>query len=328
MNCATRGSRHARRKLAQTSVSGCRLKSPQMNGSALMSLTSPLGSTIKQRGRVLQAVAQLFEQPRLVEVDAHAAAILQRLLPQRVEERLVIGVRQLQMPPGLDRVAGVHRAPRIEAVRAELVGEIDGGADLVRIERRRREVDLQRNLRRAQVAQALDRLVEAAAHAHPLERRRRRAVEAHLHGLDAELPHPRAIRGGEIVAIGLDLELRAARAHALDHVEEPRVQHRLAAREGQVRDLVVHQLVDDGEHLLGAELVGERLARTALLDAVEAREVALVRDLPRDIERRGQVLRLGRRREACRPGRPGGRVRCEIGHAVSPRGARVPASRR
>src|SRR5262249_28811007 len=40
------------------------------------------------------------------------------------------------------------------------------------------------------------------------------------------------------------------------------------------------------------ELVAEGLARTALLDAVQAGEGALVRDLPRDVERRAQVLRL------------------------------------
>jgi hypothetical protein len=89
------------------------------------------------------------------------------------------------------------------------------------------------------------------------------------------------------VAVGFDLEYGAARAHALDHREEMRMQHRLATRERQVRHVVVHELVDDGEHPRGVELVAEGLARTALLDAVQAGEVALVRDLPRDVERRG-----------------------------------------
>src|SRR5262249_16916502 len=46
-NCATRGSCHARWKLAHTCESGSRRKSPHTKGSALMSLTSPLGSTMK-----------------------------------------------------------------------------------------------------------------------------------------------------------------------------------------------------------------------------------------------------------------------------------------
>jgi hypothetical protein len=130
------------------------------------------------------------------------------------------------------------------------------------------------------------------------------------------------------VAVGLDLELRAARARPLDHREELRMQHGLAARKRQVGDLVVHELVDDGQHLRGIELVDERLARTAFLDAMKAGQVALVRDLPGDVEWRGQVFRLGGSREARRPGCLGGRIRCEIGHAVRPREARVPAARR
>src|SRR5215468_1154341 len=123
-------------------------------------------------------------------------------------------------------------------------------------------------------------------------------------------------------------ELGTARAHALDHREEMRMQHRLASRERQVRDVVVQELVDDGEHSGGVELVAEGLARTALLDAVQAGEIALVRDLPRDVERRAQVLRLGGRRKARRPGSLSRDARCEIGHAVSHRGARARAAPR
>jgi hypothetical protein len=46
---------------------------------------------------------------------------------------------------------------------------------------------------------------------------------------------------------------------------------------------VVHQLIEDVEHVLVVELVAKRLAGTALLDAMEAGEVALVGDLPGDV---------------------------------------------
>ena len=181
-NCATRGSCHARRKLAQTSVSVCRAQIAADERQRVDELDEPVGQHDQQRGRMLQAVAQLLEQPRLVEVDAHAAAVLLASSPAaRRRTRRSRVVRQLEVAPGLDGVAGVHRAPGVEAVGAELIGEIDGRADLVRVERRRREVDLERHLRRAQVAQALDRLVEARrarASARTSARRRRRGSPA------------------------------------------------------------------------------------------------------------------------------------------------------
>ena len=89
------------------------------------------------------------------------------------------------------------------------------------------------------------------------------------------------------------LSCAAARADVFDHLEEVRMDHRLAARERQVRDLVVHQLFEHSEDLLAAQLVLERLAGAAFLDAMQAREIALVGDLPRDVERRAQVSGLG-----------------------------------
>src|SRR5215831_4109051 len=55
----------------------------------------------QQRGRVLQPEAELLEQPRLVEVDTHPAAVLVDLRPQHVEEPRVLGVRDREMAPGL-----------------------------------------------------------------------------------------------------------------------------------------------------------------------------------------------------------------------------------
>src|SRR5262249_17264573 len=50
------------------------------------------------------------------------------------------------------------------------------------------------------------------------------------------------------------------------------------------------------EYLIVGELIAEGLAGSALLDAVQAGKVALVRDLPRDIERRAEIAGAGRRR--------------------------------
>src|SRR5262249_14759231 len=114
----------------------------------------------------------------------------------------------------------------------------------------------------------------------------------------------------EVVSVGLDLELGAARAHVFHHLEEERMHHRLAAREGHVRHFLVEHLLEHGEDLLAGELVAKRLAGPALLDAVQAGEVALVGDLPRHVERCAEIAGLGRRRcfsrgrrGACRRGR-------------------------
>src|SRR4029453_12873888 len=77
-------------------------------------LDQTVGEHDKQCGRVLQSVAKLLEQSRLVKVDAHPAAILNSLLPQDVEEALVLLIRHLEVAPGLDRIAGVHRASGVE----------------------------------------------------------------------------------------------------------------------------------------------------------------------------------------------------------------------
>jgi hypothetical protein len=171
--------------------------------------------------------------------------------------------------------------------------EVDGGADLLHVEGGGREVDFDGDAGGPQVAGAVDGRVELAAHAHPVEGRARSAVEAHLDSLDAERCEALAVRRRQVVAVRLDLELPAAAAKALHHREKVRMHHRLAAREGHVRDLQRDHLVDDGEGVALRELVGKSLARTALLDAVQTGKVALVGDLPRDVERRAEILERG-----------------------------------
>ena len=60
--------------------------------------------------------------------------------------------------------------------------------------------------------------------------------------------------------------------------------------------LLIQQLGEHAHDLLPAQLVAKRLARAALLDAMQAREIAFVGDLPRDVERRTEVSGLRRRR--------------------------------
>jgi hypothetical protein len=120
-------------------------------------------------------------------------------------------------------------APGIEAVGAELGCEIDCRADLVRVERRRRVVDLDRHAGGAQVLHALDCRIEVPTHPHAVEGFAGRAVEAHLHRLDADVLQARAVFRAEVVAVGLDFELAVAAAHEFRHVEEAPMDHRLPA---------------------------------------------------------------------------------------------------
>ena len=89
---------------------------------------------------------------------------------------------------------------------------------------------------------------------------------------------------------GLDCGVQAKRLRpGQDAPGEGHLHHGLAAREREIRDLIVHQLLEHIEDLSLVELVLERLARPAFLDAVQAGEVALVRDLPRDVKRRAEI---------------------------------------
>src|SRR5207244_12839898 len=90
----------------------------------------------------------------------------------------------------------------------------------------------------------------------------------HLATLALFLPYTPLFRSAilrvKVVAVGLDLQLCAARGHAPDHLEEMRVQHRLAARKGKVGHLARHQLVDYAQCLVAAELIGEDRKSTRL----------------------------------------------------------------
>ena len=95
------------------------------------------------------------------------------------------------------------------------------------------------------------------------------------------------------MAVGLDFELASALADILDHLEESGVHHGFAAREGEVGHLAVHELLEHGKDFALAQFVAERFARPAFLDAVQAREIALVGDLPGDVQRGPQVAGTG-----------------------------------
>ena len=81
---------------------------------------------------------------------------------------------------------------------------------------------------------------------------------------------------------------------------------------------MVHELTEDAEHLLLVELILERLAGSAFLDAVEAGEVALVGHLPGDIKRRSEIRRFGMARFARGSRRFTRGHGCLPGHGISP----------
>ena len=134
-------------------------------------LDEPVREHDQQRGRMLQPVAQLLEQARFVEIDAHPAAVLCFLGAKRIEECSVLLLRHFQVTPGFHRIARIHRASGIEAVGAEVISEVHGRADLLNVEPRRRKIDFNRHGRGVQVAHAVDRAREVAEHADAVERR-------------------------------------------------------------------------------------------------------------------------------------------------------------
>src|SRR4029079_5709573 len=127
-------------------------------------------------------------------------------------------------------------------------------------------------------------------HPHAVEGFARCSVDAELHRLHTETSKPLAVGGRQIVYVGLDLELRVACADVLDHFEEMRMEHRLTARERQIRHLERQKLIEDPEQRGFVELAAKSLAGAAFLDAMQAREIALVRDLPCDVERCREIF--------------------------------------
>src|SRR4030095_13323667 len=232
-------------------------------------LDQPVGEHDQQRGRVMQPVAELFEQSHLMEMHAHPAAILVGFRVQNLEELFVLRFGRREQVPRLDGFGGVHRAAGVEAVRTELVRHIHGTAYFMDVEARRRIVDLDRNPGGAQVARAVERGVELPADAHFVEGFAGGAVEADLHGFHAETLEALAVFRREEVTIGLDLELAAAHADIFDHLEEVRMDHGLAAGERKIGYLLVQQLREHAQDLLAAQLVTERLTGAALLDAMQ-----------------------------------------------------------
>src|SRR5262245_51109331 len=118
------------------------------------------------------------------------------------------------------------------------------------------------------------------------------------------------------MAVGLDLELPVALADVFHHLEKQRVDHGFAARERDVGNFAIHRLGEEAEYLVLVQFIVERLARPAFLDAVEAREVALVRDLPGDVERRTEITRAGSSRSGRRDDNVGRTSRCLLAHRL------------
>src|SRR5262245_57161100 len=133
--------------------------------------------------------------------------------------------------PCLDGITGIHGAAGIKTVSAELRSQVNRCADLVRIEAGGGIIDLDRHAGGAEVFYALHRTIEISAHPHAIESFARGPVEAHLHRLHTERFKPLAIFALEVVPVRLDLQLAVAPADVRRHIEEARMDHRLATRE-------------------------------------------------------------------------------------------------
>ncbi len=109
------------------------------------------------------------------------------------------------------------------------------------------------------------------------------AVEADLHVDVVHARQPAGLVGGHQPAVGRELHADALRDAVLDDLEEVGPQHRLAAADVDVEHPQPAQVVDDGLHLVGGELVRVAGARGA--EAVDALQVAGVGPLPGEADR-------------------------------------------
>ena len=125
-------------------------------------------------------------------------------------------LRQFQVPPCFDGIARVHRAAGVEAVGTQLEGQVDCGADFMGVEVRGREIDLDRGRPRCG---GCARPPLSGRNSPRTRMRLKVRLEAPSRltctALTPRRLHAFAVFGGQVVAVGLDLELRAARADVL-----------------------------------------------------------------------------------------------------------------
>ena len=149
-SCATRGSCQARRKLAQTCASGSLPQVAADEGQRVDELHQAVGQHDQQRRRMLRggSAAPRAAPPRgSSRACARGTRGAWRASVRKYSTYCVVGHREVA--PGLDRVAGEHRAAGVEAEAPSSKARSTMRVGLVDVEARRREVDLDRHARGA-----------------------------------------------------------------------------------------------------------------------------------------------------------------------------------
>jgi hypothetical protein len=130
-------------------------------------------------------------------------------------------------------------------------------------------------------------------------------VKTHLHRPNRKPSKPLGRVRVEALAVGFDLEVYAGRTERLGHREEMWNDQRLAAAQHHIGNAAAHDVVGNAQRLARVELVIEFLPRCRLGTAMQAREIAVARQLPRDEKRRAEAIdavHCGRfRRHVIRP---------------------------
>ena len=296
----------------------------------------------RARVHVADRVDEAHDASRTAHVEtgqrlAERVEVEERIAGQHVvavgEQPLVdlalLGVRRVQLVPRVGTTA--RRAqPRDPQLRTVRVGERLELVELVDVVAGDDDGDLERA--EPGVAEVVHRSTGDGVRtvtAHRVVGDGVGAVEADL---DVEVVHRRQpVCRGRIDerAVGRELDADPVADRVLDELEEVAPDHRLATTDVDVEDLEVAELV---EHRLG--LVGGQLARVApsrRRQAVDALQVARVRQLPREadrgVETALQLLNQRVRAHRASPNRPTPRPPART-PAIAPRRSRPRSTRR
>src|SRR5690242_1047425 len=188
------------------------------------------------------------------------------------------------------RGADAHQRAGVEAKRAQREGALDHALGLVDVEARRREGDLEGQSRVVRRSAGGVRSRERRPGSLALVDLLRVAVEAHLNRTDRQGGEASGGGGIEALTIGLDLELNPGASQGFGQGEEVGYDHRLAAAEHHVRYALRGDIPGESDRLGRVELVGQPLAGRRVGAAMQAREVAVARELPADQERSGELV--------------------------------------
>ena len=170
------------------------------------------------------------------------------------------------------------------------------------VEAGRRKRDFQRQAGLPHRAARRMRLRERGARALALVHVLRVAIEAHLHRSHRQTREAGRDLPVEALTVGFDLEPDARVAQRLGEREEMGHDKRLTAAQHDVRNRVANDILGKGHCFIGVQLVRQPLSGRRLGAAMQAAEVAVARDLPRDEQRRLETVDAvhhGNRRQPC-----------------------------